>query len=389
MNVIDLFSGVGGFSRGFINNGDDIILANEIDKTIADSYTYNHPNTLMINKDIKEFGENIHSVIEQELKTFKNVERKYEILEKLNNVDVIIGGPPCQGFSMAGARIRRKKDFIEDPRNYLFKHYIEMLNFYKPKYFVFENVQGLQSMNDGNLLNEIISIIKDSGYYIDVYLLDASKLGVPQKRKRLIILGSLGSEIDLKNEIIEYCEHFNISGSVTLQDAISDLNYLESGEGEVEDNYRLNPNTSYQLERRKKSKLLYNHKAPIHDKNVIKRMSEIKQGQNFRSLSEYKKIKSVHSGSYGRLEWDKPAYTITTRFDTPSAGRVIHPSINRALTAREAARIQSFDDDFKFVGNKTSIGKQIGNAVPPLVSYAIAKIISKQENKGYDSNGTC
>lgn len=378
MNIIDLFSGVGGFSRGFVKNNDDVLLANEIDESIADSYKYNHPDTLMINTDIKNFAINPDMIVRNELKKMIDEDKRDKIETKLKSVDVIIGGPPCQGFSMAGARIRKKKDFIEDPRNYLFKYYIKILNFYKPKFFVFENVQGIMTMNDGNLLNEIISIFKESGYNIDVQLIDASEFGVPQKRKRVIIIGSLDYKINLKEEIEKYRTEYFVDKNVTLKDAISDLNFIENGEGEMECNYKLPPTSDYQKERKKKSEKLYNHIAPFHEPNIVKRISEIKPGANYKSLKDSNSIKSVHSGSYGRLEWNKPTMTITTRFDTPSAGRVIHPSKNRALTAREAARIQSFDDDFIFIGNKTSIGKQIGNAVPPLVSLALARIISSK-----------
>ena len=378
MNVIDLFSGVGGFSSGFLKNNDDVLLANEIDENISESYKINHPQTLMINKDIKDFALNIDGIVKKELEKLSDEKRKEDIENKLKNVDVIVGGPPCQGFSMAGSRIRKKKDFIEDPRNYLFKYYIKILNFYKPKFFVFENVQGILTMNEGNLLNEIISIFKDSGYHVDVQLINANELGVPQKRKRVIIIGSLDYEMDLKKEIQNYRSNYNVEENVTLKDAISDLNFLESGEGYMESNYLLNCESGYQRERRKKSYRLFNHIAPYHDPKIINRIREIKQGENYKSLKDVQSIKSVHSGSYGRLEWNKPTMTITTRFDTPSAGRVIHPTKNRALTAREAARIQSFDDDFIFIGNKSSIGKQIGNAVPPLVSLALSRIISNK-----------
>ena len=142
MNVIDLFSGVGGFSKGFQQANNKIILANEIDTSIAKSYKLNHPNTIMINEDIKIFAQNIKDKISFEL-TSLDEELKEEYIKDLNNIDVIIGGPPCQGFSMAGKRIRKNKDFIEDPRNYLFKYYYEVLKYFEPEFFVFENVQGL------------------------------------------------------------------------------------------------------------------------------------------------------------------------------------------------------------------------------------------------------
>lgn len=378
MNVIDLFSGVGGFSTGFKKANYNIVLANEIDKTIAKSYKINHPETIMINKDIKDFASNIDQEIIEYLK--KVGPKQSSIYESyLNNIDVIIGGPPCQGFSMAGKRIRKNKEFIEDPRNYLFKYYFEVLKYFEPEFFVFENVQGLLNIKNGDILNEIISIFEDEKsfkngkYNVDYYLVDTSKLGIPQKRKRLLIVGSKSYNINLKDELSKYIKE----DVITLRDAISDLNYLNTGEGLIENIYLNDPLTQYQIERRKNSDILFNHVAPVHDENTLRKISLIKEGENFKNLPENERTKSVHSGAYGRMEWNKPSYTITTRFDTPSAGRVIHPDLNRALTPREAARIQSFDDDFIFIGNKTSIGKQIGNAVPPLLGKIIAEILNK------------
>ncbi|MBM6508016.1 MULTISPECIES: DNA cytosine methyltransferase [Staphylococcus] len=380
MNIIDLFSGVGGFSNGFIQTNDDVILANEIDCEIAKSYLHNHPDTLMINESIEDFAKDINKAINCELKKIKNENRRKEISDKLKNVDVIIGGPPCQGFSMSGNRIRKKKEFIEDPRNYLFKYYYKILKYFNPDFFVFENVQGLLTMEKGLILEEILKIFSEKsndgfpGYNVDYHIIDSSLLGVPQKRKRLFIIGSKNSEINLRERLNEYIKYNEID-KVNLKDAISDLNYLNSGEGKFESSYELNAQSVYQEKMRNKSYKLFNHIVPKHDNKTLKRIEEVLPGKNFKDLKDADSIKSVHSGAYGRLEWGKPAYTITTRFDTPSAGRVIHPDLNRTLTAREAARIQSFSDDFIFIGNKSSIGKQIGNAVPPLVAKAISEII--------------
>lgn len=379
MNVIDLFSGVGGFSKGFQQANNKIILANEIDTSIAKSYKLNHPNTIMINEDIKIFAQNIKDKISFEL-TSLDEELKEEYIKDLNNIDVIIGGPPCQGFSMAGKRIRKNKDFIEDPRNYLFKYYYEVLKYFEPEFFVFENVQGLLTSKNGDILREILKIFEseysfeNGGYNVDYQVVDSSSFGIPQKRKRLLIVGSKSFKIDIKKEL----ERYKVPDTVTLKEAISDLNYLKTGEGEFESKYKNKTLSNYQKERRRNTNKLYNHVAPVHNEKILRKMAMIKPGENYKNLPEIEKTKSVHSGAYGRLEWTKPAYTITTRFDTPSAGRVIHPELNRALTAREAARIQSFDDDFKFIGNKTSIGKQIGNAVPPLLGKIIAEILYKK-----------
>ena len=370
MNVIDLFSGVGGFSCGLEKAGYNILVANEIDEQISKSYVKNHKSTIMLNCDISEFN------------------TKFTTL-KLNTskIDLVVGGPPCQGFSMAGARIR-KNNFIEDPRNYLFKKYFDVIKNIEPNFFIMENVIGLASMNGGAIIREIENIFKDDtnfkkgGYYIQKKVFETDRIGVPQKRKRFIIIGSkLSFNLD---EIIKkvYMSNGKFTEQSTLSDAISDLTFGH------EDNYFENQKyikiatNNYQKLMRANSKIVRNHIIFNHSKIVKERIKKIKPGENWKSLKET--IKSVHSGAYGRLEWNKPAMTITTRFDTPSAGRFIHPSEHRTITVREAARIQSFPDDFIFYGNKTSICKQIGNAVPPYLGEFLGLIIKqiKNDNKG-------
>ena len=372
MKVIDLFAGVGGLSSGFRKAGYDIVLANEIDKSISDSYKKNHPDTLMINDDIKNF---------------------IPYLDELNDkVDVIIGGPPCQGFSMAGAKIKKKNAFLEDPRNFLFRNYFEVVQKVEPKYFIMENVPGMLSMSNGKIIEEIENLFSDETnfkkgkYYIYKQVLCASDYGVPQDRHRLIIFGSK-KKINFKKAFEETKNRMIKSGEIkkaTIYDAISDLNYLSSGEGDFEQDYKNKPLTEYQKERRKNSKILYNHKATTHNKVAIDRINELKPGGRRLDLKEGKNIKSVHSGAYGRMRWEDLSKTIITRFDTPSSGVYIHPEQARTITPREAARLQSFDDDFIFYGNKSSVIKQIGNAVPPLLAYYLANVIKDVEEGKYD-----
>jgi len=372
MKVIDLFAGVGGLSSGFRKAGYEILLANEIDKSISESYKKNHPETLMINDDIK----NIIPLLD----------------EYKNKIDVIIGGPPCQGFSMAGARIRKKNAFLEDPRNYLFRNYFEVVQKIEPKYFIMENVPGMLSMSGGKIIKEIENLFtnefnfKNGKYYIYKKVLCASDYGVPQDRHRLIIFGSK-KKINFKKALDDTRKMMITKGEIkkaTIYDAISDLNYLSSGEGEFEQEYKNRPLTEYQKQRRKNAKKLYNHKATKHNEIAIYRIKELKPGGRRLDLKDGNKIKSVHSGAYGRMKWEDISKTIITRFDTPSSGVYIHPEQNRTITPREAARIQSFDDDFIFYGNKSSVIKQIGNAVPPLLAYYLANVIKNVEDGKYD-----
>lgn len=360
MNVIDLFSGCGGLSLGFIKDGYTIKKAVEFDPNIAKTYKINHPEVDVIVDDIR------------------NIDQSGVF--KAGDADVIIGGPPCQGFSMAGARIRN--GFIDDPRNYLFKHYFNVVKTVKPKAFVMENVKGIMTMQNGKIFEEILRIFSDSEmldgepYQLHYRVVKAVEFGVPQKRERMIIVGTRNTDFDFdklweqtKSDILKDYPHY--FDTVTVQDAIGNLG-ATTIDGLIDNPM---PVTDYQRYLASEKTRLTNHTKTNHSKIAVDRMSRVANGENFTALEE--KINSVHSGSYGRLCWSEQAPTITTRFDTPAGGRFIHPIENRTLSPREAARIQSFPDDFVFYGNKTSICKQIGNAVPPKVSYFLARLISK------------
>lgn len=360
MKVIDLFAGCGGFSTGFEQAGYNITKAVEFDPIIANTYEKNHLQTKMYVADIGTIdNENFFSE---------------------NEVDVIIGGPPCQGFSMAGARIRN--GFVDDPRNYLFKHYFNIVKIVKPKAFVIENVQGILTMSNGKILEEIINLFSDPSnfngdkYYIHYKLINSKEFGIPQNRQRVILIGSKNKDYNF-DELLESAkqkvldEHHDYFQQVSVGDALSNIpNPTENG---IVKNPA--PCTKYQKYLSCESSSLQNHYATKHSKKAIERMKQIGQGENWTSLDE--EIHSVHSGAYGRLNFDETAPTITTRFDTPSGGKFIHPIENRTITPREAARIQSFPDNFIFYGTKSSICKQIGNAVPPKISYCIAHMIKE------------
>lgn len=350
-SVIDLFSGCGGFSSGFYKNGYDIVAAVEFDKQIANSYAKNHQNTKVFNDDIKNIDE------QGLLDDFK--------------ADIIIGGLPCQGFSMAGARIR--KNFIDDPRNYLFKYYVNIVKKIQPRIFLMENVKGILSMEKGEIFKEIKNSFEKLGYFINYKILKASDFGIPQTRERVVIIGSkISYDLD---EVFEKAkenikrENPNFFNKISVWDAIFDLDE-PSDTGVVKSKKDSN---SYLDFIGKKFENIQNHITTAHSVKAKERMSKINNGENYKILDE--KIKSIHSGSYGRLEFDKPSPTITTRFDTPAGGRFIHPIENRTITPREGARIQSFSDDFIFYGSKTSICKQIGNAVPPKLAYFLSEVV--------------
>lgn len=345
-SLIDLFAGVGGLSLGFEMAGFNAVLANEYDTSIANAYVRNRPHVKMIINDITKLP------IQE---TFSEYEGK---------IDLIIGGPPCQGFSQKGQR-----KSINDSRNFLFQYYYKVVSLVKPKYFVMENVPNLLTSENGYFKREIETLFGNIGYKITAEVLNASDFGVPQNRKRAVIIGRLG-EYALPMPIPKF-------DRTSIWDAISDLAYLESGEGTEIQEYKFEPQSEYQTLLRNGSSRLYNHVATKHSDLAIKRLKLIPPNKGKEVLPPEHLTKSIYSGTWSRMIKDDISVTITTRFDTPSSGRFTHPYLNRAITVREAARIQSFPDTFIFYGTKTSQMKQVGNAVPPLLAKAIAQVIKE------------
>lgn len=342
--VIDLFAGVGGLSLGFEMQGFDVVLANEYDESIAAAYRVNHQNTNMIVGDITRLD-------------------LVEIFGPYSGkVDAVIGGPPCQGFSQKGQR-----KTIHDARNFLFKYYVKVVELVHPKYFVMENVPNLLTAENGFFRNEIEKLFNDMGYYLTLGILNASDYGVPQNRRRAVIIGKRGAAAPKLPKPLET--------TVTIWDAISDLAFLASGEGSEKQAYPNPPKSDYQRQLRGDTEVLSNHVATKHSALALERLAMIPPNAGREVLPEEHLTKSIYSGTWTRMRKDEISVTITTRFDTPSSGKFTHPYLDRAITVREAARIQSFPDNFVFIGNKSSQMKQVGNAVPPLLAKAVASVI--------------
>jgi len=349
LKVIDLFSGAGGLSQGFRDAGCDIISAVEINKNLSQTFRNNFKKTKIFEEDISKV-------------------KSKDLLVNESKVDIVIGGPPCQGFSMSGKRIRGNGIFLNDKRNKLFKEFVRIINDLKPKIFLMENVPGILNIFQGKTKNQILSIFESIGYDAKVKVLLAADYGVPQLRKRAFFIGN---NLGIDPEFL-FPPKIN-KDYITVEDAIFDLPFIKSGQGEFETIYKKKPSTEYQKKMRAGVKKLYNHISTKHDDKIINIIKMLKEGEGRNNLPKKFQTKSIHSGSYMRIIKNKPSYTITTRFDTPPVGRVTHPIADRALTAREAARLQSFPDDFIFIGKRTHVGIQIGNAVPPLLAYEIAK----------------
>ena len=345
--MIDLFAGVGGLSLGFEMCGFEVVIANEYDPSIAEAYIKNRNNPNMIVADITKLP------IEETFGKYKG------------QVDLIVGGPPCQGFSAKGQR-----KSINDPRNFLFRYFVDVVATVSPKYFVMENVPGLLTTEGGYFKKELMDLFESHGYTVSADVLCAADYGVPQNRHRAFVIGKRNA-----TQAVSMPEKQTVH--TTIWDAISDLAFLNSGEGTRIQEYPYPPQSSYQKALREGSSKLYNHVATKHSAIALQRLAMIPPKGGKEYLPPEHHTKSIYSGTWARMDADDVSVTITTRFDTPSSGRFAHPYLNRAITVREAARIQSFPDTFHFFGTKSSQMKQVGNAVPPLLAKAVAECILK------------
>lgn len=342
--ILDLFSGAGGFSYGMEKNPHfKTVVALDFNEKAIDTFKFNMSDVETIVGDI----------------TDPEIRQKTIELSKKLKVNMIIGGPPCQGFSLKG-----KKLGLDDPRNFLFNEYLKFVEILKPEVFVIENVKALLSTSAGWFKTQIVNKVRDMGYFVEYGVLTASDFGVPQARQRAIFICSKHRNIPLPEPIIDM--------TVTVRDAIYDLAYLNSNEGAFEQEYITEPTSEYQKKMRIGSEKLYNHKASNHAEIAIKKLQMIPPECGKEHLPQELTGNQQFSGTWGRLRWDCVSPTIDTRFDASSNGTNNHPFLHRAITPREAARLQSFDDKFVFIGAKVYIRQQIGNAVPPLLAKAIA-----------------
>lgn len=342
--MLDLFSGAGGLSYGMEKNTRFVteVALDFNDKALA-TFRHNMPHTETICGDIRD----------------ASVKKQVIEASKRRNVNMVIGGPPCQGFSPKG-----KKLGLEDPRNYLFHEYLSLVAALEPEVFVIENVKALLSTSAGWFKEQILERVTQMGYQVRYGVLTASDFGVPQARQRAIFICSKSACVPLPEPI---CRE-----PVTVRDAISDLAYLNSGEGAFEQDYTTKPDSEYQKKMRAGSTALYNHKASDHAEIAIRKLQMIPPECGKEHLPKELTGNQQFRGTWGRLKWDAVSPTIDTRFDAASNGTNNHPFLHRAITPREAARLQSFDDKFVFLGAKVYIRQQIGNAVPPLLAKAIA-----------------
>lgn len=338
--VLDLFCGCGGLSHGFIEADYEVVAGIDHWQDALDTFAFNHTASNAIKADLFNISP---EQISQQIET--------------NNIDVIIGGPPCQGFSIAGKRL------IDDERNQLYKSFVNFVAYFKPKAFIMENVPNIISMGKGAVKDEIIEDFTRLGYTVTYKVLLASEYGVPQNRRRAFFVG-------LKNGQTFDFPLPTIQDFVTCEQAISDLPDETIDDGE---NYPVEAQSDYQRLMRMNSTVLNNHQATIHTPKTVEIIAQVPDGGNYKDLPEHLRETRKVNIAWTRFNSQKPSFTIDT-----GHRHHFHYRFNRVPTVRESARLQSFPDSFIFLKGKTSQYKQVGNAVPPLLAQVLAEKL-----KGY------
>ena len=333
-NIIDLFCGCGGLSKGFEMAGFNTVLAIDFWKDAVETFNNNHKNKVAICDDVSKISNDF-----------------LDDFTKKNKITGIVGGPPCQGYSTVG-----KRD-INDDRNYLYLQYCRIVEKVKPEFFVLENVKGLLTLNNGKFKEDIVERFTKLGYIVDYKILNSADYGVPQNRNRVFFVGIKNKKFKFPKEKLK---------KVTTYEAISDLRSYE-------DKYTTSAQTSYQKNMRGNNKQLKNNEFTVHTEKTIDVISKIPDGGKITDLpKEFWEIRKYNK-AFQRMNSKLQSNTIDT-----GHRNYFHYSENRIPTVRESARIQSFPDNFIFYGSRTSQYKQVGNAVPPLLANAIAIEIMKQ-----------
>lgn len=346
MNVVDLFCGCGGLSMGFEMSGANILLGIDNNTAAIETFKKNHKSSEAICGDIEQITLNeIDNIIEG------------------RDIDVIIGGPPCQGLSLSGPRK------FEDARNRLFRSFVKISQHLKPKVIILENVPGIVSLFKGQVKDEILKEFKAIGYDIDYKVLNSADYGVPQIRKRTIFIGvrrDLNLSVNFPQPICRPIDY------VSCEDALSDLHALDETDMPESNEYACAEKNDYQKLMRMGASIVKNHLITKHQEKVKSTIALVPEGGNYKSLPEHLRNTRNFNVAWTRYHSKKPSPTIDT-----GHRHHFHYKYNRVPTVRENARLQSFPDNFVFYGNKTEQYKQVGNAVPPLLGRAIAEEIKK------------
>lgn len=392
LRMIDLFAGAGGLSEGLREAGFKSLYANEVIKRYSQTYALNHPETLVERNDIRTV-------------CAKRVREQLGL--KRGELDLVAGGPPCQGFS-----INAPKRSVDDKRNNLFIEFLRFVDELYPRAVMIENVPGLVSFEGGATLQAILTTLEDHGYQADVKILYAPHYGVPQTRWRTVIIGMRGEQDPYKafpdpmrhapirvnftssfggRNIVALPKQVELPSHITISDAIDDLPVLANAEaGEKVKSYHIPPQNDFQLAMRTGSEGVVNHEAARLSKINLDRLAHIPPGGNWTDIpfdllpkGMQRARRTDHTKRYGRVDPNGLASTILTKCD-PHWGAYFHYSQDRTFTVREAARIQTFPDTFHFMGSRVEQYEQVGNAVPPLLAAAIGQSLANE--LGYSSD---
>jgi DNA (cytosine-5)-methyltransferase 1 len=381
LTTVDLFCGAGGITEGFQQAGFSCLYANDFNPNAIETFRHNHPAV---------------SADSTPIESLDPAKIRKQLGIRKGELSVLAGGPPCQGFS-----INAPERFVEDPRNALFKHYLRFLDEFQPQSILFENVPGMLSLADGAIFRKVMAEVAHHGYHLTAKILFAAHYGVPQERWRLIILGSRrppAPEAPYPTHYVEARANFRggrtmtfrvlpiekgrLFDAVTVADALSDLPKLKMGEGDEVVRYTKSATSDYARKMRNGDKATFNHFAAVLAPQNRERLKYIKPGGSWRDIPHtllpkgmQRARRSDHTKRYGRLRADGLAATVMTKCD-PHWGPVFLPDQDRSLTVREAARLQSFPDSYRFLGPRVSQYEQVGNAVPVLMAKAIAEALA-------------
>lgn len=373
MYAIDLFCGCGGISAGLRSAGFDVLAGIDIEPKYIATFRHNFPCALGLSKDLTHYT-------------------PFELMKTLNiepgELDILAGGPPCQGFSK---NVPRKLRFVDDPNNLLIKRFLDYCEQIKPRSILMENVAEMRNGFAKHFSDEISERLEKAGYKVTQAVLNAAEYGVPQRRRRAFFLAfreSVAPTIPVPTHA-DKPKHqlgFGISDFVNVWEAIGDLPSLQHGQGKDPCEYACEPFSEYQKIHRNLNGQVSNHIARELHPMQYARISSLRPGQGIKDLPDSLKVKGGYSGAYGRLTKDMVAPTITRWVFHPGSGRWGHPVDLRTLTIREAARIQGFSDNYGFVGSFVQQAGQIGNAVPPLLIKQIATAMKAQITYKRSSN---
>lgn len=362
LTAVDLFSGCGGISWGLHKAGFKILAGVDVWKPALQTFQLNHQEAQAIFADLTDYKPS-------QLRTRLSLDP--------GELDCLVGGPPCQGFSKNVPAAYR---FLDDPRNQLFREFLAFVTELRPKTVVMENVAEIFNAYSGMVRLEIIDRLNELGYEVEVKVILSSDYGIPQHRRRCIFFASrTGIRPHFPAATFGNEESQTLFGRIrkyrSAWSAISDLPCLENGEGYEPMQYDKPAENDYQAEMRLQTTELYDHVTRKLNDKQFSRLSALAPGEGIKQLPDNLRPKSGYSGAYGRLDFENPSPTITRWVFHPGSGRFSHPQNTRLITIREAARIQSFSDDFRFTGTYIEKAHQIGNAVPPLLVQQLAQSV--------------